>query len=83
MTMTKSTNPSIQGSDWTRLLTDSDLVIHLPTLLKTYREVAPKEREAALLNVMRKIKAAALKRILQRKTVLPPRNQRSCILPSR
>jgi PilZ domain len=58
--MTKSANPTIQGSDWTRLLTDSDLVIHLPTLLKTYREVAPNEREAALLNVMRKIKAAAL-----------------------
>jgi len=48
-----------QGSDWTRLLTDADLVSHLSTLLKTYREVSPEQRETALLHAMREIKEAA------------------------
>ena len=49
-----------KGSDWTRLLTDPDLVSHLGTLLQTYREVSPEQREAALLRAMRKIKDAAV-----------------------
>ncbi|HYW38612.1 MAG TPA: PilZ domain-containing protein [Terriglobales bacterium] len=49
-----------KGSDWTRLLTDPDLVSHLGTLLRTYREVPPLQREAALLQAMRKIKDAAV-----------------------
>src|ERR1019366_1976855 len=48
-----SPRPSPQGSDWTRLLTDPDLVSHLATLLQTYREVEPQQREAALLRAMR------------------------------
>jgi hypothetical protein len=59
--MNKSTKPSPQGSDWTRLLTDPDLVVHLPKLLQTYREVAPEQREAALLRAMREIKEAAIR----------------------
>lgn len=59
--MTEPTKPSAQGSDWTRLLTDPDLVVHLPTLLQTYREVAPQEREAALLRAMRQIKEGAVR----------------------
>jgi hypothetical protein len=58
--MTKTTKTSAQGSDWTRLLTDPDLVSHLSTLLQTYREVAPQEREAALLRAMREIKETAV-----------------------
>jgi hypothetical protein len=55
--MSEPTKPSAaKGSDWTRLLTDPDLVSHLGRLLQTYREVAPAEREAALLKVMREIK---------------------------
>jgi hypothetical protein len=50
-----------KGSDWTRLLTDPDLVSHLGRLLQTYREVAPEMREAALLRAMREIKDAAVK----------------------
>ncbi|MFZ3266660.1 MAG: PilZ domain-containing protein [Terriglobales bacterium] len=50
-----------QGSDWTRLLTDPDLVSHLSTLLRTYREVPPRQREAALLSAMQEIKEAAVK----------------------
>jgi hypothetical protein len=50
-----------RGSDWTRLLTDPDLVSHLGKLLQTYREVAPEQREAALLRTMREIKQAAVK----------------------
>jgi PilZ domain len=51
---------SPKGSDWTRLLTDPDLVSHLGKLLQTYREVAPELREQALLRAMREIKEAAV-----------------------
>ena len=50
-----------KGSDWTRLLTDPDLVSHLGRLLQTYREVSPELREAALLKAMHEIKDAAVK----------------------
>lgn len=53
--------PAIKGSDWTRLLTDSDLASHLGQLLQTYREVAPEKREQALLQAMREIKESAIK----------------------
>jgi hypothetical protein len=60
--MSEATKPSAaKGSDWTRLLTDPDLVNHLGQLLQTYREVAPEMREAALLKAMHEIKAAAVK----------------------
>src|SRR5258708_32501611 len=49
-----------KGSDWTRLLTDPDLVSHLGKLLQTYREVAPDKREQALLKAMREIKDSAV-----------------------
>ena len=50
-----------KGSDWTRLLTDPDLVSHLGKLLQTYREVSPEKREQALLTAMREIKDSAVK----------------------
>lgn len=50
-----------KGSDWTRLLTDPDLVSHLGKLLQTYRDVPAEQREAALLRAMREIKDAAVK----------------------
>src|SRR5271157_607287 len=59
--MSTSTKPAPQGSDWTRLLADPDLVVHLPKLLQTYREVVPEQREAALLRAMRQIKEAAVR----------------------
>ena len=37
----------VKGSDWTRLLTDPDLVSHLGKLLQTYRECPPDQREQA------------------------------------
>src|SRR5437870_4995666 len=49
-----------KGSDWTRLLTDPDLVSHLGKLLQTYREVATEKREQALLTAMREIKESAV-----------------------
>ena len=58
--MSQATKPSSNGSDWTRLLTDPDLVSHLGKLLQTYREVPPERREAALLQAMREIKAQAI-----------------------
>jgi PilZ domain len=59
--MNEDKKVSPNGSDWTRLLTDPELVSHLPQLLQTYREVPPEQREAALLQAMREIKDAAAK----------------------
>lgn len=59
--MSEATRPSPKGSDWTRLLTDPDLVSHLGKLLQTYREVPAEQRETALLHAMREIKDAAVK----------------------
>ncbi len=58
--MSEATKLPSKGSDWTRLLMDPDLVSHLGKLLQTYREVAPEQREAALLRTMREIKDAAV-----------------------
>src|SRR3984957_935257 len=59
--MSEPTKLTPKGSDWTRLLTDPDLVSHLGKLLQTYREVPAEQREAALLRAMREIKDAAVK----------------------
>jgi len=58
--MSEATKLPSEGSDWTRLLTDPDLVSHLGKLLKTYREVPAEQREAALLGAMAEIKNAAV-----------------------
>jgi hypothetical protein len=47
------------GTDWTRLLTDPDLVRNLGKLLETYRDARPEKREEALLAAMREIKGQA------------------------
>ena len=47
------------GTDWTRILSDPDLVRHVGTLLQTYREAPAGKREEALLTAMRQIKAGA------------------------
>jgi len=57
--MSESTKPMAEGSDWTRLLTDPDLVSNLSVLLQTYREVSPEKRGQALLDAMREIKEKA------------------------
>ena len=59
--MSQDTKLAPQASDWTRLLTDPDLVSHLGRLLQTYREVPAEQRETALLRAMREIKEAAVK----------------------
>jgi hypothetical protein len=59
--MSQDTKVTPKGSDWTRLLTDPDLVAHLGQLLQTYREVPTDQREAALLRAMHEIKDAAIK----------------------
>jgi hypothetical protein len=59
--MSEATKLTPKGSDWTRLLTDPDLVSHLGKLLQTYREVPAEQRESALLRAMREIKEAAVK----------------------
>ena len=47
------------GTDWTRLLSDPDLVRHVGKLLQAYREAPPEMREETLLKTMREIKAQA------------------------
>jgi PilZ domain len=52
-------NEQNASADWTHLVADPDLVSHLGELLQTYREASPDQREQALLDAMRKIKAKA------------------------
>jgi hypothetical protein len=47
------------GTDWTRILSDPDLVRHVGKLLQAYREAPPESREQALLSAMREIKAGS------------------------
>jgi len=47
------------GTDWTRILSDPDLVRHVGKLLQAYREAPHDQREQALLSAMREIKAGA------------------------
>lgn len=51
--------PSPTSSDWTKLLTDPELVKHLGKLLQAYREAPPDQREQALLTAMREVKGKA------------------------
>ena len=48
------------GTDWTRILSDPDLVRQVGKLLQTYREAPVEKREEALLAAMREIKAGVL-----------------------
>jgi PilZ domain-containing protein len=50
---------SAAGTDWTRILTDPDLVRQVGKLLQAYREAPPEKREQALISMMREIKAEA------------------------
>jgi hypothetical protein len=50
---------SAHGTDWTGLLADPDLANNLATLLRTYRDAPPSQREQALLAAMREIKRKA------------------------
>jgi hypothetical protein len=45
------------GTDWTRILSDPDLVRHVGMLLQAYREAPAGKREETLLLAMRQIKA--------------------------
>jgi PilZ domain len=47
------------GTDWTRLLSDPDLVRHVGKLLQVYREAPPEKRNEALLAAMRDVKLEA------------------------
>ena len=52
---------SAPGVDWTKLLTDPDVVSHLGELLQAYRDAEPARRDQALRDTMRKIKNGARK----------------------
>jgi len=47
------------ATDWTRILSDPDLVRQVGKLLQAYREAPPDKREQALLTAMREIKAGS------------------------
>lgn len=57
--MSDAKSAAAPGTDWTRLLSDPELVSHLGKLLQIYRESAPAQREEALLAAMREIKRQA------------------------
>jgi hypothetical protein len=48
------------GTDWTRILSDPDLVRQVGKLLQAYREAPVEKREEALLAAMREIKAGVV-----------------------
>lgn len=54
MTETKTSAP---GADWTKLLTDPEIVSHLGELLQAYRDAESGQRDRVLLETMRKIKS--------------------------
>jgi hypothetical protein len=54
MTETKTSAP---GADWTKLLTDPEIVSHLGELLQAYRDAEAGQRDRVLLETMRKIKS--------------------------
>lgn len=55
--MSDSKTTPAAGTDWTRLLSDPDMVGHLGKLLQIYREASPDKREEALISAMREIKS--------------------------
>src|SRR5216684_378090 len=57
LSMGNAKSPTPTATDWTRLLTDPELLSHLGKLLQTYREAPPEKREQALLAAMRDIKS--------------------------
>jgi len=45
------------GADWTKLLSDPEIVSHLAELLQVYRDASPDKRDQALVEAMRRIKS--------------------------
>jgi PilZ domain len=58
MTETKTSRP---GVDWTKLLTDPDIISHLAELLQAYRNAEPARRDQVLRETLRNIKREATK----------------------
>jgi len=56
MTETKTSAPA---ADWTKLLSDPEIVTHLAELLQAYRDAEPARRDQVLLETMRRIKKAS------------------------
>lgn len=53
------------GADWTKLLTDHELIPHLSMLLQAYRDAPPDKRDEILIATLRKIKSAASQKPLE------------------
>lgn len=56
MTESKAVAP---GADWTKLVSDPELVSHLGELLQAYRDAEPSQRDRVLVDTMRTIKSRA------------------------
>ncbi len=70
------------GTDWTRILSDPDLVRQVGKLLQAYREAPVEKREEALLTAMREIKADASKTRKQSPATDPEPTPRPVPTPS-
>jgi len=55
--MSEVKTAEVKGTDWTRLMSDPDLVRNVGRLLQAYREATPEKREETLLATIRAIKA--------------------------
>jgi|SRR5579863_2632615 len=49
------------GADWTKLLTDPEIVTHLGELLQAYRDAEPAQRDQVLRQTLRQIKSGTPK----------------------
>jgi PilZ domain len=56
-----NTESDSTSADWTKLLTDHELIPHLSMLLQAYRDAPPDKREEILIETLRKIKSASPK----------------------
>ena len=56
------------GTDWTRILSDPDMVKQVGKLLQAYREAPAHRREEALLQAMQEIKGGAASPVKSKKT---------------
>ncbi len=58
--MNEATIPA-PGADWTKLLTDPEIVTHLGELLQAYRDAEPARRDEVLRETLRKIRSGTPK----------------------
>ena len=75
--------PPAKGADWTQLLADPDLLMHLGELLQAYRDAPPTTRDQALLEMMGQINRGAAAKVPRAQGDPPPLRPHRRPSPSR